>query len=51
LADRILKHEHRIYPQVIQWFAEDRIKVEGNRVIVLGAKYGEFPFNPSLESF
>jgi len=51
LANRILKHEHRIYPQVIQWFAENRIKVEGNRVTVLGAKYGEFPFNPSLEKF
>ncbi len=51
LAARILEHEHRIYPQVIQWFAEDRIKVEGNKVTVLGAKYGTLPFNPELELF
>jgi phosphoribosylglycinamide formyltransferase-1 len=51
LAARILEHEHRIYPQVIQWFAEDRIKVEGNKVTVLGAKYGTLPFNPQLEVF
>jgi len=51
LANRILEYEHRIYPQVIQWFAEDRIKVEGNKVTVLGAQYGSLPFNPSLERF
>jgi len=51
LSSRILEHEHRIYPQVIQWFAEDRIKVEGNKVTVLGAKYGTLPFNPALERF
>ena len=51
LANRILSYEHRIYPQVIQWFAEGRVKVEANRVVVLGAKYGELPFNPSLERF
>ncbi len=51
LAARILEHEHRIYPQVIQWFAENRIKIEGNKLIVLGAKYGTLPFNPQLEKF
>ena len=51
LAQRILQHEHRIYPQVIQWFAEDRVKVDGNKVVVLGAKYGTLPFNPQLERF
>lgn len=51
LAQRILQHEHRIYPQVIQWFAEDRVKVEENKVVVLGAKYGTLPFNPQLERF
>ena len=51
LANRILEHEHRIYPQVIQWFAEDRVKVDNGKVIVLGAKYGTLPFNPSLEKF
>ena len=51
LANRILEHEHRIYPQVIQWFAEDRVKVDNGKVVVLGAKYGTLPFNPSLEKF
>ncbi|MFH1721506.1 MAG: phosphoribosylglycinamide formyltransferase [Candidatus Altiarchaeota archaeon] len=36
LAARILKHEHRIYPEAIRLFAEDRLKVEGRRVIVSG---------------
>ena len=51
LAARILEHEHRIYPQVIQWFAEDRVKVNNGKVVVLGAQYGTLPFNPSLERF
>ncbi len=51
LAERILKYEHRIYPQVIQWFAEGRVKVEGNKVWILGARYGTLPFNPELERF
>ena len=51
LANRILEHEHRIYPQVIQWFAENRVKVDNGKVVVLGAKYGTLPFNPSLEKF
>ncbi len=51
LAERILKWEHKILPQTIQWFAEDRIKIEGRKVIVEGAKYGELPVNPTLEIF
>jgi len=35
LADRILKQEHRIYPQAIQWFAEGRLRVEGRIVKLL----------------
>lgn len=34
LSARILEQEHRIYPGVIQLFAEGRIKVEGRRVLV-----------------
>jgi len=51
LAQRILKHEHRIYPQVIQWFSEGRVVVENGKVTVLGARYGTLPFNPELEKF
>jgi phosphoribosylglycinamide formyltransferase-1 len=32
LASRILKEEHRIYPQAVQYYAEGRIILEGRRV-------------------
>jgi len=32
LSARILKEEHRIYPQAIQWYAEGRIQVHDRRV-------------------
>ena len=32
LAARILKEEHRIYPQAIQYYAEGRIRIEGRKV-------------------
>lgn len=32
LAARVLLQEHRIYPQAVQWFMENRIRLEGNRV-------------------
>lgn len=41
LADRILKMEHQIYPNVIHWIAERRVRVEGRRVFVEGAKMDE----------
>ncbi len=31
LANRILKIEHRIFPQAISWLVEDRIKIKGNK--------------------
>ncbi len=34
LSSRILKEEHRIYPQAIQLFAEDRINIIGRRVFI-----------------
>ena len=37
LAARILRHEHRIYPQAIRLFAEGRLDVQGRRVICRGA--------------
>lgn len=32
LADHILVEEHKLYPQVIRWFAQGRVKKEGRRV-------------------
>jgi len=36
LADRILEHEHIIYPKAIKLFSENRLKIVGRRVIVEG---------------
>ena len=41
LADRILNMEHQIYPKVIHWIAEGRVRVEGRRVFVEGARMDE----------
>jgi formyltetrahydrofolate-dependent phosphoribosylglycinamide formyltransferase len=35
LAQRVLVQEHKIYPEVIQLFAQHRIRVEGQRVRIL----------------
>jgi len=37
LAARILRQEHRLYPLVVRWFGEGRIRLEGRRVTVEGA--------------
>jgi phosphoribosylglycinamide formyltransferase-1 len=36
LSQRILRQEHRVYPQAIQLFAEGRLTVEGRRVTIIG---------------
>jgi phosphoribosylglycinamide formyltransferase-1 len=36
LSARILKQEHHIYPQAIQFYSEGRLRVEGRRVFVDG---------------
>ncbi len=51
LSERILKFEHRILPQTVQWFAEGRVEVDGRKVIVRDARYGTLPVNPELEKF
>ncbi len=35
LAARILRQEHRLYPLVVRWFAQDRVRVEDGRVRIL----------------
>lgn len=35
LAERILKVEHRLYPEAVRLFCEGKIKVENDRVKVL----------------
>lgn len=53
LQKRILKEEHRIYPQAIQFYAEGRIEVIGRKVRIKASRPTETPclHNPSLERF
>jgi phosphoribosylglycinamide formyltransferase-1 len=38
LAARVLAQEHRLYPQVVRWFVEDRVRfASATRVVVEGA--------------
>jgi phosphoribosylglycinamide formyltransferase 1 len=53
LAARILKEEHRIYPQAIQFFAEGKIKITGRKVQIKDAEEISLIAlrNPSLAGF
>jgi phosphoribosylglycinamide formyltransferase-1 len=35
LAARILKQEHKIYPEAVKLIAEDKIEIEGRKVKIL----------------
>ena len=37
LSDRILKEEHRIYPEAIDLFSKNKLKIKKNRVFIEGA--------------
>lgn len=47
LSDRILKHEHQIYPLALKIVCEDRFRIEGRRVVLLDEQ-GE-PLDRPLE--
>jgi len=53
LQQRILKEEHRIYPQAIQLYAEGRLEVSGRKVRIKDSRPMEIPslHNPPLEKF
>ncbi|MBK9951106.1 MAG: phosphoribosylglycinamide formyltransferase [Candidatus Competibacteraceae bacterium] len=36
LAARVLEQEHRLYPQAIRWFAQGRLRLDGERVLFDG---------------
>ena len=49
LSDRILRQEHKIYSRAIQLVAEDRLAIQGRRVVTSGSSDGktdEFLMNP-----
>jgi phosphoribosylglycinamide formyltransferase-1 len=58
LSARILEIEHRIYPQAIQWLAQDRLRIEQGRVFLEPMKgqalpalvHGQQLISPGLES-
>ena len=41
LSDRILEEEHRIYPEAVRLFFQDRLRIEGRRVRILPPVSGE----------
>jgi phosphoribosylglycinamide formyltransferase 1 len=53
LAERILREEHRIYPQAIQFYAAGRIEIRDRHVIIKGLHEHEAQalHNPPLEGF
>ena len=40
LAARILRQEHRLYPLVVRWFAEGRVRMKAGKVEVAGVPQG-----------
>lgn len=36
LAARVLEQEHRLYPEAIRWFAQGRLRFEGDRLLLDG---------------
>jgi phosphoribosylglycinamide formyltransferase-1 len=49
LSERILRYEHKIYPEAIRLFSEGRIKVEGRKVIIRGyTSFDAHIINPSI---
>ncbi len=53
LAARILREEHRIYPQAIQYYAEGKLDIRERRVYIRNGKETEMPplHNPALTRF
>jgi phosphoribosylglycinamide formyltransferase 1 len=53
LSARILREEHRIYPQAIQLYAEGNLECAGRRVVVADGRKAELSalHNPSLTMF
>ena len=48
LAARILEQEHKIYPRAVRLFAENRLRVDGRRVLIeQGKSVGEAIISPS----
>ncbi|RKZ29359.1 phosphoribosylglycinamide formyltransferase, partial [bacterium] len=31
----VLEVEHKLYPEVLQWFAEKRVKISGRKIFII----------------
>lgn len=50
LAGRVLQAEHRIYPQAVRWFFQDRLKLSGQMVTVSRAVvHDSVIYSPGLQ--
>ncbi|SFP49378.1 formyltetrahydrofolate-dependent phosphoribosylglycinamide formyltransferase [Nitrosomonas cryotolerans] len=50
LATRVLQQEHRIYPQAVRWFMEDRLKLSYNYVEVDETSFNQTVlYSPGLQ--
>ncbi len=45
LAARVLKTEHQLYPLAVEWFIQDRLQINGNRVSVHPPEPQYIPFS------
>ena len=52
LAERVLREEHRVYPQAIRWFCEGRLTLaaDGKVVIEAARSSGNALLSPAVES-
>ncbi|HCC68959.1 MAG TPA: phosphoribosylglycinamide formyltransferase [Nitrospiraceae bacterium] len=48
LSERILKHEHRIYPAAIKLFSEGRLEVKGRKIIIKNDRHDTVLINPPI---
>lgn len=50
LSARVLAQEHRVYPQAVRWFVEDRLVLNQGRVVINHVKFSEAVTHPSVEA-
>lgn len=49
MRHRIFVQQCRTLLQVVKWLTEDRVRVDGDRVTILDAGYGDVEFAPALD--
>lgn len=48
LAARVLKEEHKIYPQALRWIAEGRVNIHNEKCFIAGTAAPEAVINPKI---